>query len=232
VARRVKPEEYAARRREILDAALELVRDKGYERMTIEDVLARVQLSKGALYHYFGSKQALLEGIVDAMAETASLPLQAVIADENLDAVAKLHAYFGASAAWKADHPEVVAILVNLWRDENALFRQKLAKESMRTAVPMLESVIRQGCDEGVFDVQFPHEAAMLIAGLDGVLADAFAVAAEGDGSSPIDISGPRAQRVLGAYLQALERILGLSGGALASAAQQPRIPLRPGPER
>ncbi|WP_445271820.1 helix-turn-helix domain-containing protein, partial [Streptomyces sp. DSM 41978] len=69
MARRVKPDEYAARRREILDAALRLIHDKGYERMTIEDVLAKVQMSKGALYHYFGSKQALLEGIVDAMTE-------------------------------------------------------------------------------------------------------------------------------------------------------------------
>ncbi|ODR27085.1 hypothetical protein BHQ19_03635 [Mycolicibacterium porcinum] len=217
VARRVKPEEYAARRGEILDAALELIRDKGYERMTIEDVLAKVQLSKGALYHYFGSKQALLEGIVDAMAESASRPLQAVVADTGLDAAAKLRAYFGASATWKADNPETVALLMHLWRDENALFRQKLAKESMRTSVPMLETLIRQGCDEGVFDVEFPHEAAMFIAGLDGVLADAFAVATERDGSPVIDISGPRAQRVIGAYLQAIERILGLSDGALAS---------------
>ncbi|WP_135455560.1 TetR/AcrR family transcriptional regulator [Mycobacterium sp. DL99] len=219
MARRVKPEEYAARRREILDAALELMHDKGYERMTIEDVLSKVQMSKGALYHYFGSKQALLEGIVDAMAESASLPLRAVIADGSLDAVAKLHAYFGASAAWKAENPEVVTTLMNLWRDENALFRQKLAKQSMRTSVPMLEAVIRQGCDEGVFHVGFPHEAAMFVAGLDGVLADAFAVAIEQDGSPGIDVSGPRAQRVIGAYLQAIERILGLPDGSLASGA-------------
>lgn len=217
MARRVKPEEYAARRGKILDAALELIRDKGYERMTIEDVLAKVQLSKGALYHYFGSKQALLEGIVDAMAESASRPLQTVVADTGLDAAAKLRAYFRASATWKADNPQTVAILMHLWRDENALFRQKLAKESMRTSVPMLEAVIRQGCDEGVFDVEFPHEAAMFIAGLDGVLADAFAVATERDGSPAIDVSGPRAQRVIGAYLQAIERILGLPDGALAS---------------
>lgn len=217
MARRVKPEEYAARRREILDAALELMHDKGYERMTIEDVLAKVQLSKGALYHYFGSKQALLEGIVDAMAESASMPLRAVVADDSLDAVAKLHAYFRASATWKADNPEVVETLMNLWRDENALFRQKLAKESMRTSVPMLETVIRQGCGEGVFDVAFPREAAMFLAGLDGVLADAFAFATEGDGSPGIDVSGPRAQRVVGAYLQAFERILGTAPGALTA---------------
>lgn len=218
VARRVKPEEYAARRREILDAALQLVHDKGYDKMTIEDVLAKVQMSKGALYHYFGSKQAVLEGIVDAVAQSAARPLRAVVDDAGLSALDKIRAYFDASATWKADNPAVVTTLMHLWRAENALFRQKLAQESMRTAVPMLEAIIRQGCDEGVFDTAFPHEAAMLIAGMDGVLADAFAVVIEEDGLSGIDISGPRAQRMLGAYLQALERILGMAPGSLTPA--------------
>ncbi|MDV3129605.1 TetR/AcrR family transcriptional regulator [Mycobacterium sp. 21AC1] len=215
MARRVKPEEYAARRREILDAALQLMHDKGYEKMTIEDVLAKVRMSKGALYHYFGSKQALLEGAADAIAESASRPLRAVVDDAGLAAIDKLHAYFDATAAWKAGNPAAVTTLMHLWRDENALFRQKLAQESMRTTVPMLEAIIRQGCDEGVFDTGFPHETAMFIAGMDGVLADAFAVAIEEDGLSGIDISGPRAQRVLGGYLQVLERILGVAPGSL-----------------
>jgi AcrR family transcriptional regulator len=51
LARQVKPEEHSARRREILDAALQLMHNKGYERMTIDDVLTKLQMSKGALYH-------------------------------------------------------------------------------------------------------------------------------------------------------------------------------------
>ena len=42
MARHVKPDEYAARRREILDAALRLMHGKGYERMTIQDVLTEL----------------------------------------------------------------------------------------------------------------------------------------------------------------------------------------------
>jgi AcrR family transcriptional regulator len=216
LARRVKPAEHAARRREILDAAEQLMHEKGYEKMTIEDVLAKVRMSKGALYHYFGSKQALLEGIVDAVAESASRPLRAVVDDAGLAAIDKLRAYFDASAAWKAGNPRAVTLLMHVWRDENALFRQKLAKESLRTAVPLLELIIRQGCDEGCFTTDFPYEAAMFIAGMDGVLADAFAIAIEEDGLEGIDFSGPRAHRVLGAYVQALERILGITPGSLA----------------
>ncbi|WP_166904866.1 hypothetical protein [Mycobacterium sp. DL440] len=46
-------------------------------------------------------------------------------------------------------------------------------------------------------------------------LADAFIDAIEADGATGSDISGPNAQKVVGAYLQAFERILGVPAGAL-----------------
>ncbi len=54
MARIVK--EYSVRRNEILDAARQLVYTKGYEQMTIQDILDYLQISKGAFYHYFDSK--------------------------------------------------------------------------------------------------------------------------------------------------------------------------------
>jgi AcrR family transcriptional regulator len=216
VPRTVKPEEYAARRREILDAALELMHDKGYARMTIEDVLAKTQMSKGALYHYFRSKRALLEGIVETMGESGLSELQAIVDDPGLGAIDKLHAYFARSGAWKAENVTVVSTAMRLWRDENnALLRQKLSQETMRTTTPLLEAIIRQGCDEKVFDTEFPHEAAVIITGMGLHLTDAFIDAIEADGSVGADISGPHIKGVLAAYFQAFERILGAPSGSL-----------------
>jgi AcrR family transcriptional regulator len=216
VARKVKPDEHAARRREILDAALELMREKGYARMTIDDVLAKMQMSKGALYHYFGSKYALLEGIVDAIGESGVRELQAVVDDPDLGAIDKLHAYFRTEDALKAENITAVTTLMRLRHDENnALLRQKLSQESMRTTVPMLEAIIRQGCDEGVFDTDYPHEAAVIVTGMGLHLADAFIDAIEADGNVGADTSGPHIQSVLAAYIQAFERILGAPSGSL-----------------
>jgi AcrR family transcriptional regulator len=222
VARQVKPEEYAARRREILHAALELIDRKGYERMTIEDVLAKTGMSKGALYHYFRSKYALLEGVVEAFGEAGMRALQAVVDDPSLGAIEKLHAYFRTEHAWKAENVTVVSTLMRLRHDENnALLRQKLTRQSMRTTAPMLEAIIRQGCDEGVFDTDYPHEAAMIITGIAIHLADAFADAIEADGAVGSDVSGPHIQGVLAAYFQAFERILRAPPDSLASWAKQ-----------
>jgi AcrR family transcriptional regulator len=217
VARRVKPDEHAARRAEILDAALQLMHDKGYERMTIEDLLIKLQMSKGALYHYFRSKRALLEGIVEAMGAGAARELRAVVDDPALGAIDKLRGYFATSSAWKAENHTAVSTAMRLWRDENnALLRQKLSQETMRTTTPLLEAIIRQGCAEGVFDTGYPHEAAVIVTGMGLHLADAFIDAIAADGSTGADLEGPHIQGMLAAYIQAFERILGARAGSLA----------------
>ncbi|CRZ13895.1 TetR/AcrR family transcriptional regulator [Mycolicibacterium neworleansense] len=220
MARRVKPEEYAARRREILVAALQLLHDKGYAAMTIEDLLAAVQISKGALYHYFRSKQELLEGVVEHLGESPTVELQRIVDAPDRTALDKLHAYFAASHTWKTENPIAVATLARLWHDENnALLRQKMTQGSLRTTAPLLEAIIRQGCAEGVFDTGFPHEAAGIITAMGMHLADAFIEALQADGADGVDISGPHARRAVAAYQQAIERILGLADGSLASVA-------------
>jgi AcrR family transcriptional regulator len=218
MARHVKPDEYAARRREILDAALRLMHEKGHERMTIQDVLVDLQMSKGALYHYFDSKQSLLEAIVEGMVESGSAALAAVVDNTDLGAIDKLHAFFAMSSTWKAEHVAEVATAMRLWRHENnALLRQKLSQETMRTNTPALESIITQGCREGVFDTAHPREAAIIIAGMGLHLADAIIDAIDADGTEPLDTSGSRAGSVVAAYTDAFERILGAPPGSLTA---------------
>lgn len=47
-------------RQRILDAALRLFRRKGFERTTMRDIAAEAEMSLGAAYHYFRSKEELL----------------------------------------------------------------------------------------------------------------------------------------------------------------------------
>jgi TetR/AcrR family transcriptional regulator, cholesterol catabolism regulator len=50
----------AKRRREILRAALEAVRERGYHAFTLEDIAERLGIRKTALYHYFPDKDTIL----------------------------------------------------------------------------------------------------------------------------------------------------------------------------
>lgn len=48
------------RRREILRAALEAFRERGYHATTLDQIAARLGMRKTALYHYFPDKEAIL----------------------------------------------------------------------------------------------------------------------------------------------------------------------------
>jgi AcrR family transcriptional regulator len=61
--RRLAPEE---RRAELLAAALEVFAELGFERATLQDVADRAGVTKGALYHYFDSKDELFLELVRA----------------------------------------------------------------------------------------------------------------------------------------------------------------------
>lgn len=54
-----------ARPDEILDAALQLFAENGFDRTRVDDVARHAGVSKGAVYLYFTSKEALIEALVD-----------------------------------------------------------------------------------------------------------------------------------------------------------------------
>ena len=51
-------------REKIVGAALKLFAEKGYYSTSMDDVVRRARVSKGSAYHYFDSKEALLEAVV------------------------------------------------------------------------------------------------------------------------------------------------------------------------
>jgi AcrR family transcriptional regulator len=57
----------AVRRAELIDCAQRLFLTRGYERTTINDVIAAAGLSKGAFYHHFRSKEDMLEAIAEQL---------------------------------------------------------------------------------------------------------------------------------------------------------------------
>ena len=58
-----------ATRERILDAAQELILERGYSGMTVDDVLGEVELTKGAFFHHFKSKDELAMALLQRFAE-------------------------------------------------------------------------------------------------------------------------------------------------------------------
>ena len=101
--RTLNPVAHAVRRDSFVEAAQRLIQMKGYEQMSIQDVLDELDASKGAFYHYFDSKVALLEAVVESMVDAATSALEPVVADPDLPALQKLEGLFTGIASWKME---------------------------------------------------------------------------------------------------------------------------------
>ncbi len=164
MARIVKQEEYDLRRNKILDAAQRLVYTKGYEQMSIQDILTEVQISKGAFYHYFLSKQDLMEGMIERMASQGLALMVPIAEDDRLDATQKLLRLFDFAARWKTARKDTLMSLVKVWyADDNALLRQKSQEALLPRITPLITRIIRQGNDEGLFHTAFPEQTCEIV---------------------------------------------------------------------
>lgn len=67
----------------ILTAACELFSHQGYMRTSIAELAEACRLSRGALYHYFQSKEAILLAILDAHVRRMITNVEAAIAGES-----------------------------------------------------------------------------------------------------------------------------------------------------
>jgi AcrR family transcriptional regulator len=214
VARTLNPTLHTVRRDAFLDVAQRLVATKGYEAMSIQDVLDALEVSKGAFYHYFDSKQALLEAVVGRFAEGGMAAIAPILNDPMLPAKEKLERAFAGIAGWKAEQKEMVLGIIEVWNsDSNAIVREKVRRMTVRLMAPLLSAVVRQGVAEGAFDVTSPDEtAAVLVALLLGAQEQAMHLfIARQAGTIPFEV----VERTFAGFTQAFERILGIRQGSL-----------------
>lgn len=216
MARAVKEEEYAEKRNAILDVAQKLIYTRGFEQMTIQDILNELHISKGAFYHYFDSKTALVEGILERYGQSLEQLLQPIARDTRLSALEKLQRFYDTLNRRKlAEKDFLLTLAPSLYTDHNALFRQKLIAEGLKWHTSLLTEIIQQGVQEGVLTTPYPDEAGKMIAALimdlgETIMKDALFIGGH------IDIPQlQRMERLIAAYSDAFEKIIGAPSGSL-----------------
>jgi len=213
MARTLNPTTYAVRREAFLDVAERLIRTKGYEQMSVQDVLDELDASKGAFYHYFGSKEALLEAVIERMTDTAMSVIVPIAADPDLPAAAKLQAVFATAGRWKTERSDLLLAVMRSWySDRNDLVRLRVARAGAVRITPILAGIVRQGTAEGTFSPTSPDDAAVILMALFSGSSDAIGqlVLDRQDGS----VTFAEVERFMAAYGEAIERILGLPTGS------------------
>jgi AcrR family transcriptional regulator len=90
-ARKVEPE---ARRQAILDAALHVFAERGFEAARLDDVAVRAGVAKGTLYLYFQSKEALFEALIRSAVTPVIEQFGKVAAAPDISPIKALDALF------------------------------------------------------------------------------------------------------------------------------------------
>ncbi len=215
--RTVNVESHQERRDAFLDVAERLIMTKGYEQMNVQDVLDELETSKGAFYHYFDSKQALLDAVVDRFAEAGMATVAPILEHPDLPALRKLELVLAGIARFKAEQKDLVLAIMEVWTtDGNALVREKTRRLTAQWLGRILSRIIRQGIDEGAIRSDSPDEMATvlisLIHGYQEVAGAQFLARQAGT------VSYAEVLRTHAVFTQAFERILGVPEGSVTLA--------------
>jgi AcrR family transcriptional regulator len=155
-----KPEE---RRREIIAMAQKLFLEKEYETTSLNDIVSGLGVAKGTVYHYFKSKEELLDAVVSNMASDFLELVQKKLKIKKGDALTQMKAMSSAmnvSTEWKDTMDQ-------LHRPGNRGLHVRLLGALIRGISPIMADILKKGCEEGIFKTDYPLEAAeVLLAGI------------------------------------------------------------------
>jgi len=147
------------RRQEIINAARHLFQTTGYDRTTMQDVMERLNIAKGTIYHYFISKEALLEAVVENIVDETIGQMEQALPGLKGNALEKMGFLFGAGNV-AADNREVMD---PMHQPANMEMHHRLLAVTILKLAPLYGDLIRQGCEEGIFQTDTPLECAEFI---------------------------------------------------------------------
>ena len=152
----------ADRRRQILAAAVKVFAEKGFHASRVSDIAEEAGIAYGLVYHYFKSKEELLETIfrttwTEMLARVREVESAGVPATEAVRQVTAL-----LLRTWRRD-PDLVRVLVReVTRNQHV--QQEL--EEITAAMEALEGIVRRGQESGEFrDELDPRLAAVVFYG-------------------------------------------------------------------
>ena len=149
------------RRAEIMDAAMLLFMEKGYTNTTTQDIVDKVNISRGLLYYHFKNKEDILYCLVERYSEKLLRDIHVIVYDEDKTAIEKIRAFIDATII-STDNvsAEGTELQKTVDLEENRYMLDKLSHKLIEKLTIYFERIINQGISEKVFSVKYPSETA------------------------------------------------------------------------
>lgn len=205
------------RKREFIETAIKIFKNKGYEKASINDILKQMNVTKGAFYYYFESKEALLNEIIDNLTQGIQTILNDIMESNELSAVTKLEQIFYATNQYRKDNKSSYHQLYE-WqkREENAFIARKFMEKALSVNVGYIQSIINQGIKEGIFETSNPREMAELYIRLTSLCKEKVAgIITDTSFLNDNKAQYENVKDIITFYQETLERMLGAKNGTL-----------------
>jgi TetR/AcrR family transcriptional regulator, transcriptional repressor of aconitase len=148
-----------ARRAEILEAAAKCFIEKGFHNTTMQDIYAATNLSPGAVYNYFSSKEDIVAAAADMSQQRNIAMIAAAASGDAEEALSNLSRLF-LSFAKEIDLAKAASVDFALYSEA---FRNRRIAETLRKAqdamISQLVDLVKHGQDVGVFNNDLEAEA-------------------------------------------------------------------------
>ena len=192
------------RKSEILDVAEQLFAEKGFDNASTNDIINRIGIARGTLYHHFKSKEDILDAIVERMTREKISRAESIIDDHGIPVLERLTlSYLALNVNSKAG----IEVLEQMHKPQNALLHQKMQESVINGIVPLMEKLVREGNESGIFNTKYPDNAAEMIIIYSNSAFDDLA-----------PVTPAEMQKKRKAFIYHTERILGAEEGSLEEA--------------
>lgn len=157
-----------ARPQEILEAALAVFAEKGFAASRMDDIAARAKVSKGTIYLYFESKEAVFRALVREMLAPRLNEAEAVIRAHKGSMASLLASVLRMLGSYVASSdrvvlPKIVIAEAGNFPDLARIYREELVDRGLS----LFGSLVAKGVAKGEFrDVPAEHAARLCIAPL------------------------------------------------------------------
>ncbi|MDA2515673.1 TetR/AcrR family transcriptional regulator [Bacillus cereus] len=153
--------EYEERRKEILETAERLFLTKGYTKTTVNDILKEIGIAKGTFYHYFKSKEEVMDEIIMRIIKEDVTKAKRIVSNPDIPVLDKLFKILMEQSPKSGDVKE--KMIEQFHQPNNAEMHQKSLVQSIIHLSPVLTEVLEQGIEEGIFSTSYPQETIELL---------------------------------------------------------------------
>jgi AcrR family transcriptional regulator len=159
------------RRRELLQAAVDVFSEKGIASTSVDDIVRAAGVAKGTFYLYFATKDDAINAVAAWMVESVAERIQGVAADADRSPVERLLA-FGASVREVGDEPYERELVEVIHRPENRVLHDRIGERALSRLAPVVAAIIVSGIERGSFRRQDPERAGAWVMACFGSLHD------------------------------------------------------------